>query len=109
MLTSLGKNKRTDQDREECRVGYSWLRRPRLLTYFPHCPFAGTSPILVAYKTGQAGRAKPHFPSKQVTNDQDCVGCIHALEVVTIGTTTILYTVELIEVSHREVVGFRAP
>jgi hypothetical protein len=50
-------------------------------------------------------RAKPHFASKQVTNDQDCFGCVQYPGDH--DRSTIAYTVELIEVSHREVVGFR--
>src|SRR5882724_12893364 len=52
-------------------------------------------------------RAKPHFHSKQVTNDQDCFGCVRYPRDH--DRSTIAYTAELTEVSHREVVGFRAP
>jgi hypothetical protein len=49
-------------------------------------------------------RAKPHFPSKQVTNDQDCFGRVRYPRDRNRSTI-----VELIEVSHRQAVGFRAP
>jgi hypothetical protein len=40
-------------------------------------------------------------------NDQDCLGCVrHTGDHV---RSTIAHTGELIEISHREVVGFRAP
>jgi hypothetical protein len=43
-------------------------------------------------------RAKKHFSSKQVTNHQDCVGCV--LDPWDHDTSTIACAVELIEVSH---------
>jgi hypothetical protein len=51
--------------------------------------------------------AKQHCPSKQVTNHQDCVGCVRYPRDH--DRSTIAYTVEPIEVSHREVVSFRSP
>jgi hypothetical protein len=50
-------------------------------------------------------RAEPHFPSKQVMNDQACLGCAPYLGDH--GWSTIACTVELIEISIEK--GRRLP